>query len=174
MAAKRSNIQRFEDLKVWQAGQELVNGVYRAARTQALRRDFGLVGQMTRAAVSITSNVAEGHEHGSRVQYIEYCFRAKASAGELRSQVINAHDVELIDEKAYAWLYEKCQEVSKMLAGYIKHLVETANAIPGMKYTRAADRNRASWEEFLAEHGIGRLADGSYACGSSDRGADAN
>ncbi len=137
---KRSAIQRFEDLKVWQVARELVKGVYRAARTQPLKHDRGLAHQMTRAAVSITSNIAEGHEHGSRAQYVQCCFIAKGSAGELRSQVINAHDVGLLDEKAYTWLHAKCLDVSGLLAGYLKHLIEMMESIPGMKFTRAVDR----------------------------------
>ncbi len=160
MARTRSPIQQFEDLKVWQVGRELVKGVYRATRTQALREDRGLIDQMTRAAVSITSNIAEGHERGSRVQYIEFCFYSKGSAGELRSQVINAHDVGLLDETAFEWLHSRCLEVSRMLAGYIKHLIETAQTLPGMRFTRDADRNRMSWEEFLVEIGMKRLPDG--------------
>jgi len=156
----RSAVQRFEDLRVWQAGRELVKGVYRATRTQALKSDPGLIDQMTRAAVSITSNIAEGYERGSRVQNIEFCFYAKGSVGELRSQVINAHDVGLLDKAAFEWLQAKCEEVSRLLAGYIKHLIETANRIPGMRFTREVDRAWASWDDFLADHGIRRLEDG--------------
>jgi four helix bundle protein len=156
----RSSIQRFEDLRVWQVGRELVKGVYRATRAQALKTDAGMIDQMTRAAVSITSNIAEGHERGSRVQNIEFCFYAKGSAGELRSQVVNARDVELLDEVAFQWLHDKCEEVSKLLAGYIKHLIETANKVPGMRFTRETDRAWHSWEDFLADHGIRRLENG--------------
>ncbi len=159
-AGHRSRIQRFEDLRVWQAGRELAKGVYRAARSQPLRKDRGLVDQMTRAAVSVTSNIAEGHERGSRLQNVEFCFYAKGSAGELRSQVINAHDVELIDDTAFEWLHAKCEEVSSLLAGYIKHLMETADKMPGMKFTREIHRKWGSIEEWLADHGIRRLADG--------------
>ncbi len=160
MARKRSPIQRFEDLQVWQASRELVKWVYHAARTQPLKRDPSLVDQMQRAAVSVSSNLAEGHERGSRVQYVEYCFIAKGSAGELRSQVINAHDVGLLDDNAYAYLYERCLDVSRLLGGYIKHLLESCAKVPGSKFTRAADRDRPAWEEFLADHGIRQLPDG--------------
>lgn len=156
----RASIQRFEDLRVWQVGREVVKGVYRATRTQPLKTDPGMIDQMTRAAVSITSNIAEGYERGSRVQNIEFCFYAKGSAGELRSQVINAHDVALLDDTAFDWLHAKCEEVSRLLAGYIKHLIETANKMPGMRFTRQVDRAWASWEDFLADHGIRRLEDG--------------
>jgi four helix bundle protein len=147
---KRSSVQRFEDLKVWQAARELVRGVYRATRTQKLKSDRGLVAQMTDSAVSITSNIAEGYERGSRVQNIQFCFYAKGSAGELRSQVINAHDVELLDETAFKWLHERSLEVSAMLAGYIKHLSESAPRIRGMRYTHDCDRTQLS-----DEHGFG-------------------
>jgi four helix bundle protein len=167
MPPRRSSIQRFEDLAVWQAGRELVNGVYRAARSQDLRKDRGLTSQMTRAAVSITSNIAEGHVRGSRVQYVEFCFIAKGSAGELRSQVINAHDAGLLDDTAYSWLHDKCLDVSRLLAGYIKHLTESSTKIRGMKFTRAADRERTSWEDFLAEHGIEQQPDGRHVVKAS-------
>jgi four helix bundle protein len=159
---RRSRIQRFEDLPVWQAARELVKGVYHAARTQALRQDRGLVDQMTRAAVSITSNIAEGHERGSHAQYVEFCFYAKGSAGELRSQIVNAHDVGLLSDQAFEWLHGKAEEVSRQLAGYVKHLLETGGALPGMKYTRDADRRRVDWEELVSEFGLQRLSDGRY------------
>lgn len=155
-----SRIRRFEDLKVWQLGRELVRGVYRATRTQGLRKDAGLVDQMRRAAVSITSNIAEGFERASRVQNIEFCFYAKGSAGELRSQILNAHDLELLDNTAFEWLHARAEETSKMLAGYIKHLIETAGSIRGMRFARQSDRAWAEWDAFLADHGIRKLEDG--------------
>lgn len=113
---------RFEDLQVWQVARDLAKGVYQASRSQRLRCDRSLVDQMTRAAISVISNIAEGHERGSRAQNIEFCFYAKGSVGELRSQVIIARDVGLLDETAYRWLYAKCQEVSAQLGGYVKHM----------------------------------------------------
>lgn len=115
---------------------------------------------MTRAAVSITSNLAEGFERGSRLQNLEFCFYAKGSAGELRSQVLNAHDVGLLDDAAFEWLHGKCEHVSRLLAGHVKHLAETAKQIPGMKYTRNQDRQRVSWDQWMEGHGIQRLPDG--------------
>ena len=134
----RLSASRFEDLRIWQAARELTRGVYRAVQKQKLGQDFALSGQMKRAAVSIGSNIAEGFELGTRKQEIEQCFVAKGSAGELRSQVITARDVGLIDAKAYAWLHEKCETVSRMLHAYIVHLRRTVGTRPGHKY-RADD-----------------------------------
>lgn len=133
-AARRTKIRRFEDLEVWQLGRELVRGVYRAAKTQSLRSDFALANQMKRAAIGVCSNIAEGFERGTRKQQIEFCYIAKGSAGELRCQVILAHDVGLINEKARAWLIDRCERCSRMLAAYLKHLKATRDTIAGLKY----------------------------------------
>ena len=107
---RRSAIQRFEDLDVWQEARKLVKAVYRACRTQELSQDRDLVSQMRRAAVSVTSNITEGHERGSRIEYIHFYFIAKGSAGELRSQIINARDAELLDEEAFGWRHRQCEK----------------------------------------------------------------
>ena len=160
MTRRRSSIQRFEDLRVWQAARELVRGVYRAAKNQPLRTDRGLVDQMTRAAVSVVSNIAEGHERGTRTEYVQYCYIAKGSAGELRAQTIIAREVELIDQACFEWLHGKCEEVSGQLANYIKHLLETSTSIPGPKFTRTAHRERMSWEDILEANEIEVLPNG--------------
>lgn len=113
---------RFEDLRVWQAARELAKGVYRACRTQKVRSDRVMVDQMTRAAVSVVSNIAEGHERGSRAQNMEFCYYAKGSVGELRSQLILARDVELLDDRAYQWLHGKSEEVGNMLGRYLAYM----------------------------------------------------
>ena len=112
----------------------MVRGLYRAARTQELRNDYALSNQMKRAAVSIASNIAEGFERGTRRQHIEFCYFAKGSAGELRSQIIIAHDVGLLDEQAHTWLVGHCESCWKMLAAYIGSLQQSPIQFPGVKY----------------------------------------
>lgn len=131
-------IGRFEDLDVWQTARDLVRGVYRAAASQPLGRDRAFLFQMKRSALSIGSNIAEGYERGTRKQQIECCFIAKGSAGELRSQVIMAHDVGLINETCYAWLLERCEKCSRQLSRYIDHLKRSARTIRGVKYASPA------------------------------------
>ncbi len=128
-------VSRFEDLEVWQTARELARGVYRAAQTQKLAREPVLRNQMLRAVVSIPSNIAEGYERGTRKQHVEFCYIAKGSAGELRSQVILAHDVGLLNETAFTWLMEYCDKVSRQLANYLKHLQRSQAAIRGNKFT---------------------------------------
>lgn len=123
---------------MWQTARELARGVYRAADSQALGRDYAMLNQMKRAAVSISSNIAEGYERGTRKQHIEACYVAKGSAGELRSQVIIARDVGLLDDAAFTWLMEHCDKVSRQLASYLRHLQRSQSTIPGMKYVAPA------------------------------------
>lgn len=124
---------RFEDLQVWQCARELVKGAYRAARSQKLRQDSVLVHQMTRAAVSVVSNIAEGHERGSRAQSVEFCLYSKGSVGELRAQVIVAHDLGLLDNTAFEWLCDKCEQVSELLSGYIRYLRTNDRKVPSRR-----------------------------------------
>lgn len=132
-------IRRFEDLEVWQLARELAKRVYEASQSEALRRDFGLTDQMRRAAVSIGSNIAEGFELGSRRQQIEACYRAKASAGELRSQVVTAHDVRMIENATYQELHSQCERCSRMLAAYIRVLERSQSKYPGVKIARSRE-----------------------------------
>ncbi|MCK4341127.1 MAG: four helix bundle protein [Phycisphaerae bacterium] len=128
-------VARFEELHVWQTARELAQGVYRAAASQGIRNDYALLNQLKRAVISISSNIAEGYERGTRKQQIEFCYIAKGSAGEVRSQLIVAHDVGLLDDTAYDWLSERCDKCSRQLAAYIRHLKNTKHSIPGDKFT---------------------------------------
>lgn len=129
-----AKIERFEDLEIWQTARTLTKGVYQAARTQKLGTDHALSNQMKRAAVSIGSNISEGFERGTRKQFLEACYIAKGSAGELRSQVITAWDVGLLDQRAYEWLFSNCEQCSKQLYKFIRHLRITREKLPGSKY----------------------------------------
>ncbi len=142
-------IRRFEDLDVWQHARELTRRVYQAAKMQALARDHGLANQMRRAAVSIGSNIAEGFEYGSRKQNIEACYRAKASAGELRSQIVTAHDVHQIDDANFDDLNGRGEQCSQMLAAYIRNLETWQRKFPGVKVARARTRGAAEHQGAL-------------------------
>jgi four helix bundle protein len=134
LGVEMATVKRFEDLEVWQTARELTKGVYRATRTQKLSDDRALANQMKRAAVSVGSNIAEGFERGTRKQQLEACYIAKGSAGELRSQIITARDVELLDAPAFDWLLQTCETCSRQLQGYIRHLRNSRDKLPGPKY----------------------------------------
>ncbi len=85
--------QSFEDLDVWQKAYKLSVDIY---RTLKKCKDYGLRDQMTRAGVSIASNIAEGAERDSNAEFIRFLHIAKGSAAELRTQIYIAHDIDII------------------------------------------------------------------------------
>jgi four helix bundle protein len=82
-------------------------------------RDYGLKDQMTRAAVSIASNIAEGAERGSRAEHIRFRHIAKGSAAELRTQVYIAQRINLLPTSDAQILSAELKELSSMLQGLI-------------------------------------------------------
>jgi four helix bundle protein len=108
---------RFEDLEVWQRAVRLSAELY---KTLAQLRDFGFREQITKAGLSIPSNIAEGYERGSDRELANFLKYAKGSAGELRTQVYIGMDIGHIDRDAGArWLGE-AEEISRMLHGLIR------------------------------------------------------
>jgi four helix bundle protein len=77
-------IKTFEDLDVWKRGCQLAVDVYQALKSL---KDYSLKDQMQRAAVSISSNIAEGAERDSTQEYIRFLRYSKGSCGELRTQL---------------------------------------------------------------------------------------
>ncbi len=84
---EKKKVESFEDLRVWQQGIELVKQIYLLTKEGEISRDFGLREQLSRAAVLIPTNIAEGFERYSRKEYVNFLNIAKGSAGECRSLV---------------------------------------------------------------------------------------
>lgn len=80
-------INSFRDLRVWQAGVDLVERVYQITRTFPKHELFGLASQMQRAAVSVPSNIAEGHTREHSKEYLNHLSIAQASLAELETQM---------------------------------------------------------------------------------------
>ncbi len=110
-------VKNFEDLISWQRARELASIVYRLTRETALRSDFGLRDQMQRAAVSIMSNIAEGHERGSSLEYARFLSIAKGSCAELRSQYYLALDAGYIDRAAFDDGLRRTRELGRIIGG---------------------------------------------------------
>lgn len=71
----------FEDLVVWQKARELTKKIYELTKGKEFSKDFSLVDQLRRASVSILSNIAEGFERGSNVEFIQFLYIAKGARG---------------------------------------------------------------------------------------------
>ncbi|QSX28923.1 four helix bundle protein [Shewanella cyperi] len=108
---------RFEQLDVWKRASRLACDVYKALKDS---RDYGLKDQMTRAAVSIPSNIAEGEERESQAESARFLYFAKGSAGELVTQIYIAVEIGLIEKQQGGLLIREAKEISAMIAALIK------------------------------------------------------
>lgn len=121
-----TTFRKIEEMKIWQNAREIVKAIYIETSNEKIRSDFGLVSQMRRASVSIVSNIAEGYERGGNKEFMRYLFIAKASAGELRSQVTIANDCGYIKDENSKLLISKLITLS----GQIKGLINYLNSLP--------------------------------------------
>lgn len=94
-----SSIQTFKDLIVWQTWHQVVLQMYILTKTFPNDELFGLVSQMRRAAVSVTSNIAEGFSRSSSKEKVRFYSIASGSAIELQNQLLISLDVGYIVQK---------------------------------------------------------------------------
>ncbi len=108
-------IEKFEDLRIWQDGIDLVVKVYSLLNDC---KDYGLRDQMQRCAVSIPSNIAEGFDRKSNKEFIRFLRIAKASCAELRTQLIIAHKIKLFNTET---IIEDTKRLSAMIQKMISY-----------------------------------------------------
>lgn len=118
-------IKRFEDIDVWKLSRKLVKKIYSFTENDRFKKDYGLKDQIRRSAVSIMSNIAEGFEKQSSIEFIRYLFIAKASSGETRSHIYIAFDLEYINKEEFEDIIIELENISKSLSGFIKYLRAT-------------------------------------------------
>lgn len=116
-AMNNAAITRFEDLRVWQLAVERAAEVYELF---AACRDFGFKDQIQRAAVSISSNIAEVFERGSNKEFLQFLYYAKGSCGEVRSQLRLARRLGLLSESAASEAVLHLEELAGKLGAYIR------------------------------------------------------
>jgi len=109
----------YENLEVWKRACQLAVDVYRALEGC---RDYGFKDQMTSAAVSIASNIAEGAERDSTPDYLRFLHIAKGSAAELRTQIFIVGRIGLLVSDHQEGFIKELNEISSMLHGLIKSL----------------------------------------------------
>jgi len=110
-----------EDLNVWQKAMHLVISTYSLTRMFPKSEVYGLASQMQRAAVSIPSNIAEGHALKQTQAYVRHLAIASGSLAELQTQLEIARRLGYLDAEQIA-IIEDAREVGRMLSGLRKSL----------------------------------------------------
>jgi four helix bundle protein len=116
----------YEDLQVWQKSIDLAEQVYLATRNFPKEELFGLVMQMRRSSISISSNIAEGCSRNSPKEFQHFLSIASGSAAELKTQLVISRRVELMKKELSEMLVEHVNIVERMLAGLSKGIEKPA------------------------------------------------
>lgn len=114
--------RHFRDLLVWQKSMHLAQEVYRQTANLPKGEIFGLQSQMRRAAVSVPSNIAEGHGRLSDPLLRTFLAQARGSLCELETQIQLCQNLDFIETAAAQNLFELCAEVAKMINGLLATL----------------------------------------------------
>jgi len=112
----------FQDLVAWQRAMELVTAVYRITRDWPREEQYGLTSQIRRAAVSIPSNLAEGHGRSGPREYAHHVSIAFGSLCELETQMLIGEQLGYANGATTAELMTKTAEVRRLIRGLIRSL----------------------------------------------------
>ncbi|MDD2550641.1 MAG: four helix bundle protein [Bacteroidales bacterium] len=115
----------FEKLGAWQSARSLTKNIYIITNAFPNDEKFGLVSQMRRAAISISSNIAEGSSRKTAKDQTRFYNIAYSSGLELLSQLILSLDLQFIDETTYNNLREDIEKVTRQINGLVKSISKT-------------------------------------------------
>jgi len=108
---------RYRDLVVWQKAMDLVVEIYRLSQAFPSTEKFGLVSQIQRAAISIPSNIAEGHARKSSGAFLNHLSIAAGSLAELETQIMLAERLGFCIDATSRSLLASTDEIGRMLNG---------------------------------------------------------
>src|SRR5262245_28277605 len=104
---RRMDIRSYRDLRVWQMAMDLTVQVYQITESFPTYERFGLTAQLRRAAVSIASNIAEGHGRSTRGEYLQHISIARGSTMEVEVQLLVGERLEYADAETLAVARER-------------------------------------------------------------------
>ncbi len=148
--------ERFEQLPVWQAALDLAVAVYALTEAPPFRHRYSLRDQIERAAVSVSNNIAEGFERGTKQELLTFLYNARGSAGEVRSMPNLSVKIPAtlpLPNHRFFGLKSAAECISKQLGAWARSLRDSE--LKGERYvtdkTRKTDTARRGREEFLQE-----------------------
>jgi S23 ribosomal protein. len=121
--------KNFRDLIVWQKAMALARDVYKASSALPQRESYGLASQIRRAALSIPSNIAEGHGRLTDLQFRHFLGNARGSLFELQTQLELAANLSYFDTKQARNLMDQSTEVARLINGLLSSMKRNRNAV---------------------------------------------
>jgi four helix bundle protein len=118
----------FEEMPVWQLALKIVNYTYRLTEQLPKKEDYALCGQLRKAAVSITGNIAEGFGRGHPRDKVNFYYYARASAGEVKSHLLVGYSVGYFTKNDVQIIADDCNLVIEALNKIIKRIFDGYSA----------------------------------------------
>lgn len=115
-------MRNFRKLQIWQNGVEIVKEVYKLSSQLPKEEKYGLISQITRAAVSIPSNIAEGCSRNSEIEYKRFLEIAIGSLFELETQLIIIVELDFLSQETLQILFEKIHTEAKQINSLINKI----------------------------------------------------
>ncbi|MCJ7656332.1 MAG: four helix bundle protein [Candidatus Atribacteria bacterium] len=115
-------IKSFEELPVWKDARKFVNKIYNLTKKFPKEENYGLTSQITRATVSVGSNIAEGFDRYSKKDFIKFLIIARGSISEIQNDLYIALDLRYINQNDFQETYALAKELGKQINGFIKYL----------------------------------------------------
>ncbi len=125
---KQNPRSTFEDLDVYQVAREFRKVVYRVAKRLPDIEKFGLAGQIRRAALSLTNNIAEGHGRYHYLDQIKFTLHSRGSLEELIDDLNVCEDEQYLPIKEIAALKQEGWRLRQLIDGYIRYLRDQKNS----------------------------------------------
>ncbi len=115
-------LKNYKELNVWQKAYQLCLEIYKVTKGFPKEERYGLISQIRRAAVSVSSNIAEGYGRKTTQEYIQALYIAYGSNCELETQILLSSDLGYIKTESLDGLLKGIGDVERMLKGLIKSL----------------------------------------------------
>ncbi|MBW2042852.1 MAG: four helix bundle protein [Deltaproteobacteria bacterium] len=117
-----TSLQSYRELIVWKKSMTLVETIYRFSSQLPKEEIYGMRSQLTRAAVSIPANIAEGQARHGTGEFLHFLGVARGSLAELETLLILCGNLDLLRKESVEIALNNCEEVGKLLTGLVKSL----------------------------------------------------
>lgn len=135
-------MHNYKNLHIWQDGIKLARRIYEVTGDFPANEKFGIISQMTRAAVSIPSNIAEGAGRNSNKDFANFLGIAIGSIFELHTQIVICQQIGLIDETTTKQIEEQINTLQQQIIAYKQRIENTPN--PTMSEANAPTAKRSN------------------------------
>ena len=117
-------MHNFRNLIIWQKSKELVKDIYKLTSEFSKEEKFGIISQIQRSCISISSNIAEGSGRNSKKDFNRFLEIAISSSFELESLMVLSFDLSYCSNEKYEDIINKIKEIQKMIYGFKNKLIK--------------------------------------------------